>query len=147
MTPTISATSQATSPLDAAMFGRGRESEARSDFASVLGRMGKGAGETDEQLARRSAENFVSMTLVQPLLKQLRSSSNAAPPFAPTEGEKQFQGLMDAETAQRIVKVAHFPLVDRITQDVLDRARRAAGSKDAPGPTPLSNDTSTPEGA
>ena len=133
----ISANQNVRSPVDAAVFGRAREDDRKSDFASVLGRMGQGAGESTEQLAKRSAENFVSMTFVQPLLKQLRSSNHSAPPFAPTQGEQQFQGLMDAELAQRIVKAAHFPLVERITRDVLERTRGAAGSTDAPGVAPF----------
>ncbi len=147
MTPTISTTLNTRSPVDGAIFGRDRESVSRSDFAAVLGRMGLGAGETDEQLARRSAENFVSMTLIQPLLKQLRSSTNAAPPFAPTDGEKQFQGLMDGELAQRIVRTAQFPLVDRIAKDMMERSRRAAGGTDAAGPSPTTDNAEPTEGA
>lgn len=124
--------------VDRSPLPQSRESAARSDFASVLGRMSKGAGESPEQLARRTAENFVSMTFVLPLLKELRSSNHTAAPFAPTEGEKQFQGLMDAELGQRIVRTAQFPLVDKITSDILERSRRAAGGTDAAGPSPLS---------
>lgn len=147
MTPAFPTTLNTRSPVDAAIFGRNRDSAARSDFASVLGRMGKGVDESDDQLARRSAENFVSMTFVQPLLKQLRSSTNIAPPFAPTEAEKQFQGLMDAELAQRIVRSAQFPLVDRIALDLQERSRRAAGltgGTDAPTQSPL-DEIASPE--
>ncbi len=138
MTSAISAMQDTRSPLDAAAFGGAERQDRGADFAAVLGRMGSRAGETDEQMARRSAENFVAMIFVQPLLKQLRSGNHAAPPFAPTDGEKQFQGVGDAELAQRIVRATNFPLVDRITQDVLKKSRGAAGSTDAPGATPLS---------
>ena len=132
--------------VDRGALPQSRESAARSDFAAVLGRMGKSAGETDAQLARRTAENFVAMTFVQPLLKQLRSSNNAAPPFAPTDAEKQFQGLMDAELAQRIVRTSGFPLVARSSSDILERSRRAAGGTDAAGPSPLADNAAPTEG-
>ncbi len=140
----ISANQNVRSPVDLAVFGRavGTDNDRKSDFAAVLGRMGQGVGESPELLAKRSAENFVSMTFVQPLLKTLRSSNHAAPPFAPTEGEKQFQGLMDTELAQRIVKAAHFPLVERITKDVLAKARGAAGSTGVAGTIPSQETTS-----
>lgn len=145
LSPSISTTINTRSPIDGAIFGRDRESASRSDFAAVLGRMGQGAGESDEQLARRSAENFVSMTLIQPLLKQLRSSTNAAPPFAPTDGEKQFQGLMDGELAQRIVRTAQFPLVDRIAHDIMERSRSATGRTGAASATPLTENAEQTE--
>lgn len=139
-----------TTLLDRSTVGRSplpqnRESAARTDFASVLGRMGKSASETPEQLAHRTAESFVAMTFVQPLLKELRSSNHTAAPFAPTEGEKQFQGLMDAQLAQRIVSTAQFPLVDKIASDILSKSRRAAGGPDAAGQSPLADTTAQVE--
>jgi Rod binding domain-containing protein len=53
---------------------------------------------------------------VQPMLKLLRDSNNAAPPFAPGPAEKQFRSLMDVELAQRIVNSANFPLVDALAR-------------------------------
>jgi Rod binding domain-containing protein len=109
-------------PHDRALFERfdtDPRADRQSDFASVLGRAQHRPDEPVEDLARRSAEQFVAMALVQPLLKQLRDNNNAAPPFAPSQGEKQFQSLMDAEVAQRMVRAAHFPLVDRLARDML----------------------------
>lgn len=103
----------------------------QSDFASVLGRVQTRPDESVEDLARRSAEQFVAMALVQPLLKQLRDSNHAAPPFAPSQGEKQFQSLMDAEVAQRMVRAAHFPLVDRLAQDMLTKVSGVDASRAA----------------
>lgn len=135
------------STADRSPLPQSRESAARAGFASVLGRMGKVASETPEQLAHRTAESFVSMTFVQPLLKELRSSNHTAAPFAPTEGEKQFQGLMDAQLAQRIVSTAQFPLVDRIASDILNKSRRAAGGADAASPPRQEDFTSAAEEA
>lgn len=125
----FSTSSAATPPAppstDAALFRRAgtAQTDRQQDFASVLGRVQTKPGETPDQLARRSAEQFVSMALVQPLLKQLRESNHTAPPFAPSQGEKQFQSLMDAEVAQRMVRAAHFPLVDRLARDMLSKAQ------------------------
>jgi Rod binding domain-containing protein len=134
--PNLSISNDLRSPLDAAVFSRDRGSDERADFASILGRVRNTGDEDPATVARRSAESFVSITLVQPLLKQLRESNHTPPPFGPTSGEKQFQGLMDAELAQRVVKAAHFPLVDRITGDLLKRSQSRAGSTDAAGPAP-----------
>ena len=69
--------------------------------------------------AREAAEKLVAQTLILPVLKQLRESNEAAPPFAPTEGEKQFGALMDQQIAEDITKAAGFPLVDRLARDLL----------------------------
>jgi Rod binding domain-containing protein len=134
--PNLSAPSATSaSPLDATLFrpagprGEGEASD-RARFASVLGRHAAAPGETPEAVARRSAESFVAIALVQPILKQLRDTSQAAPPFAPTQGQKQFQALADADLAQRLVHRAHFPLVDRLTGDLLKRARAEAPTDD-----------------
>lgn len=125
---------------DRALFaGSGEDAQTgrQHDFASVLGRAQARPDESVEEVARRSAEQFVSMALVQPLLKQMRESNHAAPPFAPSQGEKQFQSLMDAEVAQRMVRAAHFPLVDRLARDMLmkvsgvDASRLGAVSAEA----------------
>lgn len=96
--------------------------QAQQSFLAVLG---KKVEETEPQTpaakARDVAEQYVSIALVQPLLKQLRETSNAAPPFAPTQAEKQFRALTDADLAQRIVKAKQFPLVDRLARDLLER--------------------------
>lgn len=125
-TPSIDARSS----MDAALFSPRRDRTASSDFASVLGKAQAKADETPEEFARRSAESFVAIGLIQPLLQQLRESNHAAPPFAPTGGEKQFQGLMDAELAQRMVQRTNFPLVERITAKLLEKhnAKPAAQS-------------------
>ena len=111
---------------DAALFGHGKTRLSGSDFASVLGKTQQGADEDAEAFARRSAENFVAIGLVQPLLKQLRDSNHTAPPFGPTQGEKQFQGLADAELAQRMVHASRFGIVDKIADSLMQRARQKA---------------------
>lgn len=138
MTPALlpsQPTPRTTGASDEALFGRrtdgardGRRDDARTRFAEVLGERVSRPDEAPETQARRAAESFVAMTFVQPLLTQLRETNNAAPPFAPTPGEKQFQGLADAELAQRIVSRANWPLVDRIAGDLLKHAQRSAAA-------------------
>lgn len=112
--------------------------EAQRSFLAVLGKHTSDQWvQTPEEKAREAAEKFVSMSLVQPLLKQLRSSNSAAPPFAPTPAEKQFRALMDADLAQRIVKAKQFPLIDTLAQRLLgsdgvaELEREAAQPSDA----------------
>jgi Rod binding domain-containing protein len=113
-------------PLDRSPFSPGSLlKEAQESFASVLGRaQGSAAAApmSDAQRAREAAEQLVTQTFVAPMLKQLRETNQAAAPFAPTQAEKQFRALTDADLAQRIVRAARFPLVDRLAQDLLKRA-------------------------
>ncbi|HVU64840.1 MAG TPA: hypothetical protein VHC70_12745 [Phycisphaerales bacterium] len=132
----------AVQPDDAALFRRGNgtaEGSDRASFASVLGKLRQDGHESPEAYARRSAESFVAIGLVQPVLKKLRESNNAAPPFAPTDAEKQFRSLADADLAQHIVHAKNFPLVDRIARQLIEKARSRAGRTDVPGPNSSSN--------
>lgn len=106
-----------------ASFGRGVT--AQRSFAEALGAARRAEGlEAVEardaaDRAREAAEQLVSTTLVLPVLKQLRESNNAAPPFGPTDAEKQFGSLLDHRLAHDIVKGANFPMVDRLARDLL----------------------------
>src|SRR5690606_15227257 len=57
-------------------------------------------GQSPEQRARGAAEEFVSVTLVEPVLASLRESNWAAPPFAPGDAERTFRPMLDARVAQ-----------------------------------------------
>lgn len=114
-------TAQLSRPLALAPSGFERVQDGRAtNFASVLGKVSAATG-TPEQRARAAAEQIVATALVQPILKQLRETSMAAAPFLPTQGEKQFQGLMDTQVSQQIVHAKSFPLVDRIESLLLSR--------------------------
>lgn len=127
--PTSLASNSSLSTLASLAGGRGVagrvDERAGVDFASVLGTATAARGATNEARARDAAEQFVAAALVQPVLKQLRQSNMGAPPFVPTQGEQQFQGLMDAAVAQQIVHAKHFPLVDSIQQSILKQASTA----------------------
>ncbi|MBX3401918.1 MAG: hypothetical protein KF699_00760 [Phycisphaeraceae bacterium] len=109
-----------------------RTVDRQRDFAGILSRRFDRPGQVadPESEALDAARQLVSITLVQPLLAQLRATSDAAPPFAPTPAERQFRAMSDAHLAQEIVKAARFPLVDRLARDMLSRsaAGRAAAT-------------------
>ncbi len=69
--------------------------------------------------ARQAAEGLVSATFIEPILKQVRESNDTPPPFGPSNAEKQFASLLDTKLADEIVRAANFPLVKRITAQLL----------------------------
>lgn len=75
---------------------------------------------SDEVDARKAAEEFVAVAFVEPILKSLRESNQAAPPFAPTEAEKSFGPLLDAELSRRIVAKERYGLVDTVARRLLN---------------------------
>jgi Rod binding domain-containing protein len=103
----------------------------QADFAAVLGRHNVGpaaSASTNDSAARKAAQEFVSIALVQPILTEARETSMAAEPFAPSSAEKQLQSLQDAALAQRITSAAHFPLIDRLTRDLVKTGSRFPGN-------------------
>jgi Rod binding domain-containing protein len=98
----------------------------QADFASVMSRRAEASVKGDPGAAREAAADFVSAAFIEPLLKEARAANRAAPPFAPGPAEKQFQGLMDAQLARRIARSGNFPLVDRLTSDLMRKPRATA---------------------
>lgn len=93
------------------------------EFADIMGkRTTDGYQKHDETKIRETVENFVAETFVRPIFKQLRSTNQAQAPFAPSKAEQQFQSLIDAQLARRMVHKANWPLVDRLAQDMLVNA-------------------------
>jgi Rod binding domain-containing protein len=108
------------------------------EFSAILSRRVEGPGGIElspEDEAKEAARQLVSIALVQPLLAQLRETSQAAPPFAPTSAERQFRAMADAQLAQGIVKAGNFPLVDVLAQRMLAKTR--VGATSAPPTPPL----------
>lgn len=110
----------------AEIAGSALPSDPDAFLTSLRVRVPKGETRTPQEQARAAAEDFVSITFVQPLFKELRATSHAAPPFAPTQAEKQFQGIADEALARKIVKASNWGLVDRIAKDLLKRGRESA---------------------
>ncbi len=96
-------------------------------FASS-GKMPTTLSKTDEAdtQARDAAEQLVAVVLIEPIFKLMRESNQAAPPFAPTNGEKQFRSMLDAKLAHEITSAARFPLVDRLARDLRSTQRTEA---------------------
>lgn len=92
--------------------------------------------EAEELRASEAAQKLVASTLVEPILKQLRSTNNSAAPFGPTEAEKQFGPILDAQIADNIVNAADFPLVERIKQDLLKNSAYMAQATQASSAPP-----------
>lgn len=114
---------------------------AQETFAHTISRAQHRPGARSlEAEARASAEQLVSLALVEPALKSLRESSMAAPPFAATGAEKQFAAMLDSQRAADIVRSANMPLVDRLMRDLLSRAGVAAPTttpdQTTPAPAP-----------
>ncbi len=97
------------------------------DFAEIFGRRTSRQYATDDPArARDAAENFVSIALVQPVFKQMREANHAPPPFGPNKAEQQFQSLVDAQVARKMVRSSHWPLVDRVARDLLKHTNTTA---------------------
>lgn len=79
----------------------------------------KGTDGDELAQARKAAEGLVSNTFIEPILKQIRESNDAPPPFGPTDAEKQFGALLDTKVADEIVQGTNFPIVEQITQRLL----------------------------
>ncbi len=126
--PSITSASFGPSVLDRVSGPGQRLASAQNQFAGVLNRAREKAPESSESAARDAAEQLVAITLVQPLLAQLRETNNAAPPFAPTPAEKQFASLQDARVAQDIVRGSRFPLVDQLARSMLKHLNPGAPS-------------------
>ena len=109
--------------------------ERQQEFARLLGRaVDAPASDGSEPAAapdaagnrqdrRRAAQDLVSIALVQPILKQLRQSNNAAAPFAPGPMEKQFGTFLDAQYANSLVKSGNFCLVSAVQRWMSERDR------------------------
>ncbi|MCP3904809.1 MAG: hypothetical protein GY715_14370 [Planctomycetes bacterium] len=74
---------------------------------------------TREEQAREAAENLVSSALVLPILAMVRENSRLEEPFAPGPAERRFGPMLDQQVADRIVRKANFPLVDRLADQLL----------------------------
>ena len=115
------------------VMGRGMESRVSGSFdAAMRGAMARrGEDRTSGRDPREAAEELVAMTLVQPILAQLRESSLAAEPFAPSEGEKRFGAMHDAQVARQIVRSSRFPLVEELARQMRERSGTTEGLDDA----------------
>lgn len=75
--------------------------------------------------AQQAAEQFVATALVEPILKQLRESSSAPPPWGPGPGEKPFQAMADTALADRLVAGGRWPIVERLARGMRQHSSAA----------------------
>lgn len=92
------------------------------DFTEILGKRTAAQTKPDAAKIRETAETFVAVALVQPVFKQLRSTNHAEAPFGPNKAEQQFQSLVDAQLARKMVHKSHWPVVDKVAQNMLKKA-------------------------
>ncbi|MFG0283654.1 MAG: hypothetical protein ACF8R7_04470 [Phycisphaerales bacterium JB039] len=93
---------------------------AQETFAQVISRAQERPGaRTRADEARASAEQLVSIALIEPALRMVRESSMAAGPFAPTAIEQRFGAMLDSHRAVELARSVNMPLVDRIARDML----------------------------
>jgi Rod binding domain-containing protein len=97
-------------PLSEADKASKQKTKTADDIAAAQERIDK---------AKLAAEGLVSTTFIEPILKQVRESNHTPPPFGPSNAEKQFSALLDTRLADDIVHAANFPLVQRITDQLL----------------------------
>jgi len=99
---------------------------AQRSFGSTLGAMTGKAGDPAD--TRTAAQEFVSIAFVEPVLRSLRESNHAPAPFGPTEAEKNFGPLLDAEISKQIVAHEHYGLVDAVARQLLNAGAASAGA-------------------
>ncbi len=114
----------------AAVAPTAAQADARHEvaFADIM-RRARGGASADE--VRTAAEDLVANAFIAPVLRQMRETSDAAPPFQQTPAEKQFGQMLDAETARQIVRKSDLPLVDRLAQTFDALRTRSAGLREA----------------
>lgn len=90
----------------------------QEDFAEALSRAQQRTPQTPRERARETAEQYVALALVQPVLKQAREARSSAPPFGQSQAERSFGAIGDAVLARRMVTSSNWPLVDRLAKDL-----------------------------
>jgi Rod binding domain-containing protein len=103
----------------------------QESFAAIMSRANARPGasaKTPRDKAREAAQQLIATALVQPVLKQLRETNNAAEPFKPNAAEKSFGQMMDTQLSQRIVESKGWALVDRVTETLLRKSTTGAST-------------------
>ena len=104
-----------------------RQSASSGSFDRLLG---DAARADDAKQADDVARKLVSIAFIEPVLAQLRETSQAAGPFAPGDAERRFGPLFDQHVADRITSSANFPLVDSLREHLLGNAESTEGAKE-----------------
>lgn len=118
--------------------------QSQRSFDQALGRaQGRAPSRDKQDEARAAAEELVSRALVQPILAKLRESRDAAEPFGPSEVERAFGSISDAQFADRLTKSGNWPLVDSVARHIINAGKPTADIT----PANTNQSTSTPPNA
>jgi hypothetical protein len=71
--------------------------------------------------ARQQAGELVALSLVQPILGEMRETNNAWGPFKPGAWEKRLGPILDAEVAKDVVNSSSWGLIDQLASNFLGR--------------------------
>lgn len=110
------------SGADVLQVDYGARSQSNRSFAAELEAAGR--GELVEQV-RELAVQLVSTAFVQPALESVRDSGFRSERFAAGDAERRFGPLLDQHIADRVTGASEFPIVDRLTEHVLERYAKA----------------------
>lgn len=99
-----------------------RSFDERLDYLRSAGIEDRWQGAGGANAARDTAEQLVAITLVQPILSASRAMNQAAAPWGPTQGDKAFGAMMDAQAALGMVRAGGWKIVDRIEADLIKQA-------------------------
>jgi hypothetical protein len=102
---------------------RARSVQEHSLFAGALARATREGTAADQ--AHQAAAHLVATALIAPVLKGLRESGMAAPPFAPGPGERVFGSIQDDVLARRLTAARNWPLIERIAERLLAKGGAA----------------------
>jgi hypothetical protein len=85
--------------------------------------------ETTSDTVRHSAQEFVALSLVQPVLAAARNDPFRASMFHGGQAEDAFGQQLDAQLAQRITQRANLPVVDAVYRRIMSLAQRRNGAQ------------------
>lgn len=110
-----------------------RLEQEQASFAQVMNtaqreldtNVGERARQEPTDKTRKAAQDFVALAFVQPILKQLRESNQAAAPFAATSAQKSFQGMLDGVLSRKITQGSNWALVDKVADRMLRKGQSA----------------------
>lgn len=129
---TIQPLDNSTSTAVAALLGRPRG----DGFAQQLRRVEAQASQATERdgldpetstTLRKSAEQLVATTFIQPMLAKMREDPFKTDLFHGGRAEEIFGQQLDTVLSERIVSKSNFAIVDAVYQTIADRAAQKVG--------------------
>lgn len=121
-----------TSEMGVRLTAAGRLASAGMSFAEKLSRAAVGeSGKLNATRceARQAAEQLVATTLVQPLLQQMRNDPFKSDLMHGGFAEDAFGAQLDTQLADRIVRRANWPIVQRLVDTVMQRLQPVAAPR------------------